>query len=828
MLALNTLPKHAPAAYQPELDAPDLDTAIAAAETKIPPLWTLRNFVAVNAWLGFTEQPFTHALYEIQRLYHARGVMPLAWYEAAAEAGRIDDIDLEMATQELAEISGHPMTTVQALAQHRATPVLTYSEVVDRQLGTRWHDLIGEEITKYCAARFDVGQAAWQLPWQGLGIWQAWQAMNQHDRSLEIRGLAGLRRYVAGLPDTPRAAIEVILNQLDVPQRHWTRYLTRALTSIAGWAGHIQYHHHEARLHGQTPDDALVHLLAIRLTYDGALDNSLRPGQPALAEWQDKAGFDETDPQAKEPTAEMLWQYAFEHRFRQTLLNQLTQAPARPAPVPAPTLQAVFCIDVRSEILRRHLEAISPQIQTIGFAGFFGFSFEMARIGDQIGTARCPVLLTPGFKVQETAAAHAHCSHEKIADAREFEVTKHRAFLSLRLSSISAYSFAETVGPYFGLRLLTDSLQVTRPHADGALLPSTVNPKLAPTIEVSEREGERLGLTVDQRIELAAGALHNMGLTDNFAEIVLICGHGSTTTNNPYAAGLDCGACGGHAGDTNARVAAAVLNDPAVRQGLAERGIMIPEPTRFVAGRHDTTTDEVTLYDTDDLPEQPLETIRDWLAEAGEQARGERLPSLTRGEPPRTDATREVRRRSRDWSEVRPEWGLARNAAFIAARRARTAGLDLQGRVFLHDYDHARDSDGSVLELIMTAPLVVAHWINMQYYVSTVDNEVFGSGNKVLHNIVSRHGVMLGNRSDLQVGLPWQSVHDGERFYHEPIRLHAILEAPTAAIDAVLAKHADVRQLVDNGWLHLMAWDPDSNTIRRRSVLGDWRRQPGS
>ncbi len=436
------------------------------------------------------------------------------------------------------------------------------------------------------------------------------------------------------------------------------------------------------------------------------------------------------------------------------------------------------------------------------------------------------MLLTPNIKLTETACQDSHHTHEQLADAREFEVTKHRAFLSLRLSSVSAFSFAETLGPYFGLRLLTDSLQITRPHADGALFPSRVTSLLAPGIASDEQRAAEFGLTLQQRLDLAENALRSMGLVDTFGEIVLICGHGSTTTNNPYAASLDCGACGGHAGDSNARVAAAVFNDAAVRIGLAERGIRIPERTRFVAARHDTTTDEVTLYDTANLPEPLLATIRSWLQQAGERTRNERLPTLTQGEPLRQDVTKAVHRRSRDWAEVRPEWGLAGNAAFIAARRHRTAGLDLEGRVFLHDYDQANDPDGTVLELIMTAPMVVAHWINMQYYASTVDNDVFGSGNKVLHNIVSRHGVMLGNRSDLKPGLPWQSVHNGAQFYHEPIRLHAIVEATTTAIEQILAKHDNVRELVDNGWLHLFAWEPDGSTMRRRTNHGHWRVEP--
>ena len=59
----------------------------------------------------------------------------------------------------------------------------------------------------------------------------------------------------------------------------------------------------------------------------------------------------------------------------------------------------------------------------------------------------------------------------------------------------------------------------------------------------------------------------------------------------------------------------------------------------------------------------------------------------------------------------------------------------------------------------MTAPMIVAHWINMQYFASTVDNDHFGSGNKTIHNVVGRFGILSGNGGDLMTGLPWQSLH---------------------------------------------------------------------
>jgi uncharacterized protein len=173
-----------------------------------------------------------------------------------------------------------------------------------------------------------------------------------------------------------------------------------------------------------------------------------------------------------------------------------------------------------------------------------------------------------------------------------------------------------------------------------------------------------------------------------------------------------------------------------------------------------------------------------------------------------------------EWSEVRPEWGLAGNAAFIAAPRHLTRGLDLDGRCFLHNYHHEQDKDGALLETILTAPLVVANWINLQYYASTVDPTHFGSGDKTLHNVVGGFGILAGNSGDLQTGLPWQSVHTGTRYQHEPLRLLAVIAAPRHALERVLAKHESLAHLVEGSWLYLTAIEDDA--VYQRQANGSW------
>ena len=293
-----------------------------------------------------------------------------------------------------------------------------------------------------------------------------------------------------------------------------------------------------------------------------------------------------------------------------------------------------------------------------------------------------------------------------------------------------------------------------------------------------------------------------MGLSESFARLVVLCGHRSEVTNNPLQASLDCGACGGHSGEANARFAALLLNQEFIRRELVERGIKIPSDTFFTAAVHQTTSDELEFPDADQTPfshAQDLARFQELCRRAGE------LTSLERGARLQLGSREEILRRAQDWSEVRPEWGLAGNAAFIAGPRDLTRESDLAGRAFLHDYDWRRDEQGRVLELILTAPLIVASWINLQYYASAVDNRRYGSGCKTIHNVVGKFGILSGVESDLQTGLPWQSVAVGRQLQHQPLRLQAVIAAPREMIDRVVAKHQHLRELLSGEWIHLLS-----------------------
>ena len=328
------------------------------------------------------------------------------------------------------------------------------------------------------------------------------------------------------------------------------------------------------------------------------------------------------------------------------------------------------------------------------------------------------------------------------------------------------------------------------------------------------RQKEKLqtvGFTLDEQTSYLENLLKMIGLVKDFPKFVNITGHGSLSENNPFESALDCGACGGSISLPNARALCMIANKPKIRENLKAKGIDIPEQTRFIPALHNTTTDEINFYDTDILNVEELElftTMEQNFKKASLASRKERQAVL-----PNANHESDLFIKTMDWSEPRPEWGLAKNMGVFAGPRDSCKHIKLNNRLFLHSYDATIDTpNADLLTRIFDGPLIVGEWINLEHYFSTVDNKIYGAGSKVYHNVVSKIGVYNGNYSDLQIGLPTQSVFQEGEAYHEPLRLLTYMEAPLATVGKAV-ENSIAKEFILNEWIRPVIIDKEAKKV---------------
>ena len=767
----------------------------------------------------------------------------------------------------------------------------TLSDWLDQLTESSIVSTIDQQLIKWTSSFVDEGMAGWSMPGRRPGFYAAWRELAQHDMSGRLLGISDFAKKIAALPVDPESAIQHSLTVLQIPEARWPDYITRVLAQLPGWTGLIRWRglNQDDPIQQAAPID-VVQYLAVRLFYEQELvalqarrkwgvegnltevanylkdhgkapEATVSPHKLALSRdaWRlfhlsqllgiEANSLSEiTSEQARSMLGWLddfsveqqlpVWLEAYEESFRADLLSKIK---AHQGTVPTlkerPLAQAAFCIDVRSEPFRRHLEAAGA-IETFGYAGFFGIPISHRSYDAEESFPLCPVLLSPGSVLYELPRAGQQEALSKYASGSRWMQLGEKLFHDMKHSPVASFLLVDVLGLFFSAALLGKTL-FRRPYhwvikAVDTFFRHPFETEIRPGDEAGERPHVRgvpeelaRGYSIQQQTDFIEGGLRMIGLTENFGRFVVLCGHGSTTDNNPYSAALDCGACGGRHGDPNARTFAAMANSNLVRAELAKRGIDVPQDTWFLPAKHDTTADKVNFYDEVDVPESHRDDLLKFklaCIEGGEQQaldRCKRMPGTPKNMTAK-QAFAHVESRCFDWANSRPEWGLSGNAAFIVGRRAMTKGMNLGGRCFMHSYNALSDPEGAFLEKIMTAPLVVTEWINMQYYTSATDPWKYGSGSKVIHNVVGGVGVMYGAQSDLATGLPLQTVNDGDVHFHEPMRLLILIEADKEIVADIISRHEVLQQFFYNGWLNLVAIDPNTTDYHRFNTDATW------
>ena len=804
---------------------------IQQACNKIAPFWSLENFVAVNPYLGLSHFSFEDAASRMAKTASVEMTMPLSFYLEQVDSGQIttDNVEKALNKANKTTVPGAEKFINRLRHENKQSDqkqsISLVTDIATKTTRKNWNELLKDRITSWASIYFDKGQASWKAVNQEQNLYAAWREYAITDATPRIMGLKSFRDTIEKLPENSMDAKQVCIQQLKIPEEALEHYLHALLLRMGGWSAYIAGIDWDNQLYFEKTEN-VSDFLTILLCWEMAMLNFLK--EKKLDNHWYKAAYELPEfldnDEDNDLTDRLILHQAFEYANQEKLIALFnSKENDRNNAKTTPLVQAIFCIDVRSEVYRRNLEMIAPEVETIGFAGFFGFPIKYVPLAHNHGQNQCPALIPSAVTIKEVVK-DTH-QNRKAEHARKLSHHLAKTWKSFKHGAISNFSFVSPLGLTYLPKIFMDAFGLSRPvpHPEKYGLSGKVAKNLTVSIEAEKHNHETTGIPFHEQVKMAKSALNGMSLTSGFARLVLIAGHGSSTVNNPHASGLDCGACGGHAGDANAQVAAKVLNHPKVREELGKQGITIPNDTHFLAALHDTTTDIVEVLNEDTVPAthlDDLQQLKKWLASAGQAARTERAARFHLGN--NQNATSELLKRSRDWSQVRPEWGLAGCHTFVVAPRERTSDLNLDGKSFLHNYDWKKDEGFSVLELIMTAPMVVTSWINLQYFASTVDNKNFGAGNKTLHNVTAGIGVLEGYSGDLRIGLPWQSVHDGEHFQHLPFRLNVIVEAPLEAMNAVLTKHSNVKNLCDNGWIQLMDINDEGKVSHRYAGENEW------
>jgi uncharacterized protein YbcC (UPF0753/DUF2309 family) len=730
-------------------------------------------------------------------------------------------------------------------------------------------DVIHPWLIRLCSVFLDQGMAYWPMPHRETGFYPS-------VRTLLGQPGAVFPRYLAGLDDEFRrqqhhsfSATTAVLDYLDsqyFKESEWEEVLQAELLALPGWAGLVRRleEHPELAPHESVPA-SLMDYLAVRLTmarvasrmgaaetgpaesplktqenrrlsraarlYDAARVVSLAADEIARLSEPEWLAFGSEVKACNGVERRRILHLAYERWHERGILRGLASHRhyhGAAADKERPAAQVFFCIDEREESMRRALEEADPEVETFSAAGYFGVAVNYRGIDDPHGAAYCPVVVTPQHTVLERPKAEDSALLESRRLRRRIlgRLMRH-SFVSSRtlmrgwlsttalglLSAVPLIGHLLAPRRYARLREWMNKEFLPEPRTELTLMRNSTQAQEAVT-------GLLVGFGAAEKIEAVASVLGPAGLTRDLARIVVILGHGSSSLNNPHESAHDCGACGGRRGGPNARLFAAMANRPDVRDGLRQRGIDIPDDTWFVGGYHDTCSDDVQLFDLTPFPVMHRADL-DRIQESLDKARALNARERTRrfeSSPRRATldaALRHVEERSEHLAEPRPEYGHCTNAFCVVGRRSLTRGLFLDRRAFLASYDAGQDPDDQSLAALLAAVVPVCAGISLEYYFSYVDNDRYGSGTKLPHNVTGLVGVMDGHASDLRTGLPWQMVE-----IHEPVRMLFVVETSPERLMKVVNANASVAQLLENRWIRLATIDPATGCVHVRRAGG--------
>lgn len=791
----------------------------------LPSQQALKDFIHHNSLHAFQHMKFYDAIFKAAKIFGFQVHLQLPEYRELYQTGRIRKDILAMV---IAKKKGK-----EAVAQWQ-------QRLISKEYDTISHPRIGQ-LRQYWKGiyQFDLDNSVHPLLFrilcvfldQGIAVEDfpvANKSFIESIKELEQNGFASFfktravkQRFLSG-----NYSITELLKTIVGKEEYFEQYLFDQQFAHHGWSGFVSAVEDNPQTLLDRKQITLKELIEFELLMElDALNDRFGSKWQPLTQRITEPPLDLLAEVSKTEFAEVieLWQDAFEwsyydsvlkgillasaKRSHQTILNNsdiLTDPGNGFGKTPgfgvkgSGGFQAVFCIDEREDSIRRHIEAVDKDCETFGAPGFFGVEFYFQQEGSKFYDKLCPAPVTPKYLIKEFDAKEPRKSEPL------YTKLTHGFFTGFVLSiTYGFWALGKKMQMMFSPKM-SPAISNAYGHMDrqSAL---TIENKSPDDVE----NGLQIGYTTDEMVTRAENFLRGIGLIKNFAPIVYIVAHGSSSANNPHHGAHDCGACSGRPGATNARVQAFILNHKKIREILAGKGIVIPTATQFVGSMHDTAADVMGYYDEQTLSERNLQ--QHWLNKQSFETalnlnakeRSRRFASINTKQ--RLEQVRKaIHDRSVSLFEPRPELGHGTNTLAIIGRRQTTKGLFLDRRAFLNSYDFSTDPDGAILTAVMRPIGLVCGGINLEYYFSRVDNIKMGAGTKLPHNVMGLFGVANSSDGDLRPGLPWQMIE-----VHDPVRLLVIVEHKPEIVLKAIQSSPDVFEWYQNEWVHIVALHPE-------------------
>lgn len=804
----------------------NLDTALANIAHWLPAQGPIKDFIHHNTLHAVQHHPFHEGIAIAAKIFGARSYLPLTDYQNMFHQGRITQSAIDWAIEHSGgtpfeqdnfrntlfedDNTGHYPPT--SLANHGIrTTWLTQLEI---DLNAMVHPILFRLLGNF----LDQGISRWNLSKTGEHFWKCIVRLAQNSLlPLYPFNDAAVHDLLSKKPE------DVILYCLDKivgDEQLYEQYLLEMLLAHPGWSGIVHVIEQKPNMLLARREISLKEMIAVECAIELAFLHK-KKGEyfKSIAATPHKKGISLLKSTHLKPTIPLhlrIWHEAMEWSLHSELLLALKTLPsANKKRLTTPKAQALFCIDDRECSLRRHLEEINPAIETFGAAGFFGIDFFYQGLDDAYPVAQCPNIITPKHLIKESNSASHSGDKTKPKKLTHMHFTAHSMF--------RGWLYTQTLGIGYAVKMAWDVFRPGSKLPNIRALSEVEHHSHLHLLRESDEltpDGYLLGFSYTEMADRLSGLFRNIGLTNNFAPLIVIVAHGSSSVNNPHFAAYDCGACSGKPGAPNARAFAWMANHKAVRAILREQGIDIPHETRFIAALHNTSRDEITYFDPHLLEQSPvpnLPAFEESMSTALQRNAKERsrwFELAPKSESIETTHAH-VKERATSIFEPRPEYNHSNNLYAIVGRRQLTRDLFMDRRAFLHSYDPTTDELGDIMARILSAVIPVCGGINLEYLFSRIDNSVYGAGTKLPHNVIGLLGVANGVEGDLRTGLPAQMIE-----VHQPARLLIVIEQSCDIMDKTIAKIGALKEWLDNEWIRVVTCHPDSHELFLYSAKG--------